>query len=161
MKASYYHTISINGEHIGSEANIPYQYTGRSALFVQGVDIDEYKKESAWMYNGMSLMRLWIFFPNTRQQSLKEVLETAFFLMDVEGFLSLFAAGFNTTVETDPYRLLSIKMGDMEVWCRSLYNYLYEEEMRKFSAEIHAYLSAEQKEVPHRKMNKPGARIVV
>ncbi|MDQ7861454.1 hypothetical protein RCO48_11995 [Peribacillus frigoritolerans] len=33
----------------------------------------------------------------------------------------------------------------MEVWCRSLYSYLYEEEMRKFSAEIHAYLSAEQK----------------
>ena len=45
MKASYYHTITLMA-NILDQANIPYQYTGRSALFVQGVDIDEYKKIS-------------------------------------------------------------------------------------------------------------------
>lgn len=48
------------------------------------------------------------------------------------------------TIKTDPYRL-SIKIGEMEIWCRSLYSYLYDEEMKKYSAEIHAYLSAEQR----------------
>lgn len=42
MKASYYHTITLMGNML-EQANIPYQYTGRSALFVQGVDIDNYE----------------------------------------------------------------------------------------------------------------------
>lgn len=72
MKASYYHTITLMA-NILDQANIPYQYTGRSALFVQGVDIDEYKKISMdvqWDVFNEALD----LFPNTRQQSLKEVL---------------------------------------------------------------------------------------
>ncbi|MEX6699002.1 class I SAM-dependent methyltransferase [Peribacillus frigoritolerans] len=142
MKASYYHTITLMA-NILDQANIPYQYTGRSALFVQGVDIDEYKKISMdvqWDVFNEALDLFSEYAPTKPERSP----ETAFFLMDVEGISVTVRCRFNTTIKTDPYRL-SIKMGDMEVWCRSLYSYLYEEEMRKFSAEIHAYLSAEQK----------------
>ncbi|YCI77060.1 class I SAM-dependent methyltransferase [Bacillus sp. R1-10] len=142
MKASYYHTITLMA-NILDQANIPYQYTGRSALFVQGVDIDEYKKidmDVQWDVFNEALDLFSEYAPTKPERSP----ETAFFLMDVEGISVTVRCRFNTTIKTDPYRL-SIKMGDREVWCRSLYSYLYEEEMRKFSAEIHAYLSAEQK----------------
>ncbi|MEC0297160.1 class I SAM-dependent methyltransferase [Peribacillus frigoritolerans] len=142
MKASYYHTITLMA-NILDQSNIPYQYTGRSALFVQGVDIDEYKKidmDVQWDVFNEALDLFSEYAPTKPERSP----ETAFFLMDVEGISVTVRCRFNTTIKTDPYRL-SIKMGDMQVWCRSLYSYLYEEEMRKFSAEIHAYLSAEQK----------------
>ncbi|MEY8735219.1 class I SAM-dependent methyltransferase [Peribacillus frigoritolerans] len=142
MKASYYHTITLMAS-ILDQANIPYQYTGRSALFVQGVDIDEYKKidmDVQWDVFNEALDLFSEYAPTKPERSP----ETAFFLMDVEGISVTVRCRFNTTIKTDPYRL-SIKMEDMQVWCRSLYSYLYEEEMRKFSAEIHAYLSAEQK----------------
>ncbi|MGW6665245.1 class I SAM-dependent methyltransferase [Peribacillus sp. NPDC055009] len=142
MKASYYQTITLMA-NILDQANIPYQYSGRSALFVQGVDIDEYKKidmDVQWDVFNEALDLFSEYAPTKPERSP----ETAFFLMDVEGISVTVRCRFNTTIKTDPYRL-SIKMGDMEVWCRSFYSYLYEEEMRKFSAEIHAYLSAEQK----------------
>ncbi len=142
MKASYYHTITLMANML-DQATIPYQYTGRSALFVQGVDIDEYKKidlDVQWDVFNEALDLFSEYSPTKPERSP----ETAFFLMDVDGVSVTVRCRFNTTIKTDPYRL-SIKMGNMEVWCRSLYSYLYEEEMRKYSAEIHAYLSAEQK----------------
>lgn len=42
MKASYFHTITLIGKML-DKSNVPYQYTGQSALFVQGVEVDEYK----------------------------------------------------------------------------------------------------------------------
>ncbi|MED3908150.1 class I SAM-dependent methyltransferase [Peribacillus simplex] len=141
MKASYYHSITLMANML-DQANIPYQYTGRSALFVQGVDIDQYKNidiDVQWDVFNEALNLFSEYSPTKPERSP----ETAFFLMDVEGVSATVHCRFNTTIKTDPYRL-SIKMGDMEVWCRSLYSYLYDEEMRKYSIEIHAYLSAEQ-----------------
>ncbi|MBR8644487.1 hypothetical protein KEH51_07410 [[Brevibacterium] frigoritolerans] len=60
MKASYYHTITLMAKYI-DQANIPYQYTGRSALLYKEW-ISMNIRKSTWMYNGMSLMRLLIFF---------------------------------------------------------------------------------------------------
>ncbi|MFH0065649.1 class I SAM-dependent methyltransferase [Peribacillus sp. NPDC056705] len=142
MKASYYHSITLMANML-DQANIPYQYTGRSALFVQGVDIGEYKKiniDVQWDVFNEAVDLFSEYAPTKLERSP----ETASFLMDVEGISAAVRCRFNTTIKTDPYRL-SIKMGDMEVWCRSLYSYLYDEEMRKCSSEIHAYLSAEQK----------------
>ncbi|MFJ7510818.1 class I SAM-dependent methyltransferase [Peribacillus simplex] len=141
MKASYYHSITLMANML-DQANIPYQYTGRSALFVQGVDIDQFKNidiDVQWDVFNEALDLFSEYSPTKPERSP----ETAFFLMDVEGVSATVHCRFNTTIKTDPYRL-SLKMGDMEVWCRSLYSYLYDEEMRKYSAEIHAYLSAEQ-----------------
>ncbi|WP_342603612.1 class I SAM-dependent methyltransferase [Peribacillus sp. FSL E2-0159] len=141
MKASYYHSITLMANML-DQANIPYQYTGRSALFVQGVDIDQFKNidiDVQWDVFNEALNLFSEYSPTKPERSP----ETAFFLMDVEGVSATVHCWFNTTIKTDPYRL-SLKMGDMEVWCRSLYSYLYDEEMRKYSAEIHAYLSAEQ-----------------
>ncbi|MDM5361444.1 class I SAM-dependent methyltransferase [Peribacillus sp. ACCC06369] len=141
MKASYYHSITLMGNML-DQANIPYQYTGRSALFVQGVEIDEYKNieiDVQWDVFTEALDLFSKYSPTKPERSP----ETASFLMDVEGASVTVRCRFNTTIKTDPYRL-SIKLGDMEIWCRSLYSYLYDEEMSRYSAEIHAYLSAEQ-----------------
>ncbi|MDV7765546.1 class I SAM-dependent methyltransferase [Peribacillus sp. CSMR9] len=142
MKASYYHAITLMGNML-EQANIPYQYTGRPALFVQGVDIDNYENiviDVQWDLFDEALDLFSEYSPTKPEKSP----ETASFQMDVEGISVTVHCRFNTTIKTDPYRL-SIKMGDMEVWCRSLYSYLYDEEMRRYSAEIHAYLFAEQK----------------
>ncbi|MDW7613640.1 class I SAM-dependent methyltransferase [Peribacillus simplex] len=142
MKASYYHAITLMGNML-EQANIPYQYTGRPALFVQGVDIDNYENiviDVQWDLFDEAL-DLFSEYSTTKPEKSPE---TASFQMDVEGISVTVHCRFNTTIKTDPYRL-SIKMGDMEVWCRSLYSYLYDEEMRRYSAEIHAYLFAEQK----------------
>lgn len=142
MKASYYHAITLMGNML-EQANIPYQYTGRPALFVQGVDIDNYENiviDVQWDLFDEALDLFSEYSPTNPEKSP----ETASFQMDVEGISVTVHCRFNTTIKTDPYRL-SIKMGDMEVWCRSLYSYLYDEEMRRYSAEIHAYLFAEQK----------------
>ncbi|MEY9870189.1 hypothetical protein ABIE66_005568 [Peribacillus sp. B2I2] len=141
MKASYYHSITLMGNML-DQANIPYHYTGRSALFVQGVEIDEYKNieiDVQWDVFTEALDLFSKYSPTKPERSP----ETASFLMDVEGASVTVRCRFNTTIKTDPYRL-SIKLGDMEIWCRSLYSYLYDEEMSRYSAEIHAYLSAEQ-----------------
>ncbi|MFP3508959.1 class I SAM-dependent methyltransferase [Peribacillus sp. SIMBA_075] len=142
MKASYYHAITLMGNML-EQANIPYQYTGRPALFVQGVDIDNYENiviDVQWDLFDEALDLFSEYSPTNPEKSP----ETASFQMDVEGISVTVHCRFNTTIKTDPYRL-PIKMGDMEVWCRSLYSYLYDEEMRRYSAEIHAYLFAEQK----------------
>ncbi|MGE7761977.1 class I SAM-dependent methyltransferase [Peribacillus sp. NPDC097895] len=141
MKASFYHTITLMGNML-DQANIPYQYTSGSALFVQGVDIEEYKNinlDVQWDVFNEAMDLFFIYSPT----KLEKNPETSSFLMDVEGVSVTVRCRFNTTIKTDPYRL-SIKMGDMEVWCTSLYSYLYDEEMRRYSNEIHAYLSAEQ-----------------
>ncbi|MFI8491661.1 class I SAM-dependent methyltransferase [Peribacillus butanolivorans] len=141
MKASYFHTITLIGKML-EKSNIPYQYTGQSALFVQGVEVDEYKNitiDVQWdVFN--EVFELFSEFAPTQPEKNPE---SSSFLLEIDGVTVTVRCLFNMTIKTDPYRL-SIKIGEMEIWCRSLYSYLYDEEMKKYSAEIHAYLSAEQ-----------------
>ncbi|MCO0596063.1 class I SAM-dependent methyltransferase [Peribacillus butanolivorans] len=141
MKASYFHTITLIGKML-DKSNIPYQYTGQSALFVQGVEVDEYKNitiDVQWdVFN--EVFELFSEFAPTQPEKNPE---SSSFLLVIDGVIVTVRCLFNMTIKTDPYRL-SIKIGEMEIWCRSLYSYLYDEEMKKYSAEIHAYLSAEQ-----------------
>ncbi|WP_236695031.1 class I SAM-dependent methyltransferase [Peribacillus butanolivorans] len=141
MKASYFHTITLIGNML-DKSNIPYQYTGQSALFVQGVEVDEYKNitiDVQWdVFN--EIFELFSEFAPTQPEKNPE---SSSFLLVIDGVIVTVRCLFNMTIKTDPYRL-SIKIGEMEIWCRSLYSYLYDEEMKKYSAEIHAYLSAEQ-----------------
>ncbi|MFF5399008.1 class I SAM-dependent methyltransferase [Peribacillus butanolivorans] len=141
MKASYFHTITLIGNML-DKSNVPYQYTGQSALFVQGVEVDEYKNitiDVQWdVFN--EVFELFSEFAPTQPEKNPE---SSSFLLVIDGVTVTVRCLFNMTIKTDPYRL-SIKIGEMEVWCRSLYSYLYDEEMKKYSAEIHAYLSAEQ-----------------
>ncbi|WP_242486958.1 MULTISPECIES: class I SAM-dependent methyltransferase [unclassified Peribacillus] len=141
MKASYFHTITLIGKML-DKSNVPYQYTGQSALFVQGVEVDEYKNitiDVQWdVFN--EVFELFSKFAPTQPEKNPE---SSSFLLEIDGVTVTVRCLFNMTIKTDPYRL-SIKIGEMEIWCRSLYSYLYDEEMKKYSAEIHAYLSAEQ-----------------
>ena len=141
MKASYFHTITLVGK-ILEKSNIPYQYTGQSALFVQGVEVDEYKNitiDVQWDVFNEVFELLTEFAPTQPEKNP----ESSSFLLEIDGITVTVRCLFNMTIKTDPYRL-SIKIGEMEIWCRSLYSYLYDEEMKKYGAEIHAYLSAEQ-----------------
>ncbi|MGE7875828.1 class I SAM-dependent methyltransferase [Peribacillus muralis] len=140
MKASYYHTITLMGGLL-DEANIPYQFTGRSALFVQGVDVvvEGIDLDVQWDVFNEALTHFCAYSPTSPERSP----ERASFTMEVEGISITVGCRYNTTIKTDPYRL-SIPVGDTVVWCRSLYSHLYDDEMKRYSAEIHAYLSAEQ-----------------
>ncbi|MFE4239361.1 class I SAM-dependent methyltransferase [Peribacillus butanolivorans] len=142
MKASYFHTITLIGKML-DKSNIPYQYTGQSALFVQGVEVDEHKNitiDVQWDVFNEVFELLTEFAPTQPEKNP----ESSSFLLEIDGVTVTVRCLFNMTIKTDPYRL-SIKIGEMEIWCRSLYSYLYDEEMKKYSAEIHAYLSAEQR----------------
>ncbi|MGG4153221.1 class I SAM-dependent methyltransferase [Peribacillus muralis] len=140
MKASYYHTITLMGGLL-DEANIPYQFTGRSALFVQGVDVEVegIDLDVQWDVFNEALTHFGAYSPTSPERSP----ERASFTMEVQGISITVGCRYNTTIKTDPYRL-SIPLGDTVVWCRSLYSHLYDDEMKRYSAEIHAYLSAEQ-----------------
>lgn len=140
MKASYYHTITLMGEML-DEADIPYQFTGRSALFVQGVDVDVegIDLDVQWDVFQVALSHFGAYSPTSPERNP----ERASFTMEVEGVSVKVGCRYNTTIKTDPYRL-SIPLGGAAVWCRSLYSYFYDDEMKRYSAEIHAYLSAEQ-----------------
>ena len=74
------------------QANIPYQYTGRSALFVQGVEIDEYKNiaiDVQWdVFN--EAFELFSEFAPTKPEKNPE---SCFFSIGVEGLQSQFAVG--------------------------------------------------------------------
>ncbi|WP_285768016.1 class I SAM-dependent methyltransferase [Peribacillus sp. SI8-4] len=140
MEASYYHTITILANML-AEANIPYQYTGRSALFIQGVDAeaDGIELDVQWDVFNEVLVHFGAYSPTPPERSP----DRASFTMEVEGVSVKVGCRYNTTIKTDPYRL-SIMLGNTVVWCRSLYSYFYDDEMKRYSAEIHAYLAAEQ-----------------
>lgn len=122
---------------------IPYQFTGPAALKLQGVKIEG--------PDDIALTVQWDIFDQVHQlfqpyqpSTIKRDVQKAVFTLDFEGKRVWVSCLFNMTIRTDPYRI-SVNLAGKELWCRSLYSYLYDSEMTEYSKEIHEYLFREQK----------------
>ena len=141
MKETYVQIMKSIGERLAS-ANIPYQFTGGSALLLQGVEL-----------KNLPLVTLdvqWDLFEEARNlfsenfPSLPEKNpEAAFFSMSWDQTEVNVRCLFNRTIKTDPYRL-AVEAEGIELWVRSLYSYLYDEEMGQFEKQVHTYLASRQ-----------------
>jgi 2-polyprenyl-3-methyl-5-hydroxy-6-metoxy-1,4-benzoquinol methylase len=142
MKTNYLNAILTVGTTLEQEG-IPYQFTGASALFIQGVALKEYSSITVsvqWdlINEAQALFSAYSPYETERNP------ERAAFQFDAGGIFVTVSCLFNTTIKTDPYRI-SVNADGAELWCRSLYTYLYDPEMAVYHEEIHAYLAMKQR----------------
>ncbi|MEH6946789.1 methyltransferase domain-containing protein [Bacillus sp. JJ634] len=141
MEISYVHTVQQIGQAF-EEASIPYQFIGQAALAIQQVRLHDYSeievavqwdlfKEACDTLHAYSLSNIEI------------TVERAVAYLEQDHISIRVSCLFNTTIKTDPYRI-SYRFDNQELWCRSLYSYLYDEEMAAYEKEIHDYLMKEQ-----------------
>ena len=141
MKETYIQVVRKIGG-ILEEANIPYQFTGQAALCIQQVSLKDYNDMEVlvqWDLFSEAVEVLAAFSPST---PIKTV-ERAVTHFEKDGISISVSCVFNTTIKTDPYRISQV-IDQQELWCRSLYSYLYDKEMAVYQREIHAYLASEQ-----------------
>lgn len=124
--------ISIFNEH-----QVTYQFYDATSLIIQGVEINVsiVHLEVQWdvfphVYELLNQYKTSAIDQSPRQASFNVTLD------EVDVLVSCF---YNTTIKTDPYRVLI----DQVYWCRSLYSYLYDQTNR-YEKEIHHYLALQQ-----------------
>lgn len=140
MQDQYKKTIEEVGRKL-AEAGIPYQFTGEAALFIQGVDAGtecvsvsvqwDVREEAAGLFAGDGLS------PS------EDSPEEGGIRFRRNGVAVRLYWKYNTTIKTDPYRI-AVTAAEDELWCRSLYSYLYDPETEIYSEQIHRFLSGEQ-----------------
>lgn len=141
MTETYVHTVRSIGEALGA-ANIPYQFTGKAALAIQQVPLTNYSEIKVAVQWDLFMDAVKTLEPYSKATPTKTVEQiTTQFAMN--GISITMRGLFNTTIKTDPYRIAQT-VGDTELWCRSLYSYLYDQEMAAYEQDIHAYLASEQ-----------------
>lgn len=147
MTTRYLNAILTIGTSL-EQGGIPYQFTGASALFAQGVEIKEYKNITVsvqWDLFHETYALFSAFSPTETERNP----EQAAFQFGVDDILVKIGCLFNTTIKTDPYRV-AVKKGEAALWCRSLYTYLYDREMAAYSDDIHTYLAKTQQGLTYR-----------
>lgn len=144
MKETYLLIIRKIGE-ILEEANVPYQFTGQAALVIQQVPLNDYIDMEVlvqWDLFEEAVEALASFSPSMPTKTLERAVTD----FKEDGISVQVSCVFNTTIKTDPYRISQV-IDHQELWCRSLYSYLYDQEMEVYQREIHAYLESEQRAV--------------
>lgn len=144
MKETYLDLVQNIGELL-EQATIPYQFTGAAALFIQNVELNDYKKINVsvqWDLFEEAYKALEAYSPCLPTKSV----ETSTTSFEQDGVSVTISCVYNTTIKTDPYRI-SFTSETTTLWCQSLYSYLYDEEMAYFKEEIHTYLAKEQQGV--------------
>ncbi|WP_240338512.1 class I SAM-dependent methyltransferase [Peribacillus alkalitolerans] len=123
------------------EANIPYTFIGEAALTLQGVPISESDIQVIiqWdvldsAYSGLS--------PFNPSPISKDV-EKAEFRLSYQQVQITISCFFNTTVKTDPYRI-GITLDGKEVFCRSFYSGIYEQDF-SYQSQVADFLLNTQK----------------
>ncbi|MFC4322040.1 class I SAM-dependent methyltransferase [Litchfieldia salsa] len=128
------------------KANIPYQYIDQTALRIQGVQVN------AKQHQQVNILIQWdlldtaynLFDSYTPSDIKRDQLQAMFMFVD-SGYDIKIHCSFNTTIKTDPYRI-KVSVGNIEVWCRSLYSYLYEVNP-SYVGEIETYLQEKQRDL--------------
>lgn len=141
MKEVYIHVVREIGK-LFEEVNIPYEFISRAALSIQQVPLNDYSDMEVlvqWDLFNDAMEVLSSFSPSTPVKTVERAATQ--FIKD--GILVKVGCVFNTTIKTDPYRISQVIDGQ-ELWCRSLYSYLYDKEMEVYQDEIHSYLASEQ-----------------
>ncbi|MGN1400656.1 MAG: class I SAM-dependent methyltransferase [Bacillus sp. (in: firmicutes)] len=118
------------------KASVPYTYVDEAALFLQGMEValDRVEVLVQWdiFEKAYDLFADW-----DRSEVETNALAAGFFIRSGEDSVHV-SCRFNTTIRTDPYRILVDG-----IWCRSLYSELYRGEGSNHSA-ITAFLQEKQ-----------------
>jgi 2-polyprenyl-3-methyl-5-hydroxy-6-metoxy-1,4-benzoquinol methylase len=128
------------------EANMPYQYIDQTALLIQGVQVNASEQQEIKILIQWDLLETahHLFLPYTPSDIKRDQLQAMFTFMDNVYQIKI-CCYFNTTIKTDPYRI-QVGIGNIEVWCKSLYAYLFEMN-HKYVTEIEGYLQEKQLEM--------------
>ncbi len=141
MKKSYVHLVRNIGKLL-EEASISYQFTSQAALVIQQVALEDYseiKVSVQWDVFKEACEALAAYSPSSPEKTVEQAVSHF-----VENGVSVTVSCFyNRTIKTDPYQISQVA-DDTELWCRSLYSYLYDKDMACFQKEIHAHLTKEQ-----------------
>jgi 2-polyprenyl-3-methyl-5-hydroxy-6-metoxy-1,4-benzoquinol methylase len=127
-----------------TKANIPYQFTGATSLFIQDVLVEHHNEIHVLIQWDLLQASYDLFQHHTPSKIEKNQVE-GYYTFKFDDFLVHITCYFNTTVKTDPYRIQH-GIGNCVVWCHSLYAEIYSGDTT-FSKEIHNYLKEKQSEM--------------
>lgn len=137
----YLKTVTMIGTEL-EKAGIPYQFKGQASLRVQGASISEEPIiEASVQWDVLEEAKG--IFTKYSPTDISSSPESAVFSFTIDTITIYISCEFNTTIKTDPYRI-SVELNQTNIWCRSLYSYFYNEEMARYSDQIHAFLAKEQ-----------------
>ncbi|WP_230199489.1 class I SAM-dependent methyltransferase [Bacillus testis] len=115
------HSICTLSRHL-EEAGVPYTWLEEAAMIVQGINTP---------YEALEVSVQWDLFAACEKQfaqamnsATQKTPSKASFGIRWEEQDIIISCRFNTTVRTDPYRI-EMEIGGQNVYCRSLYAYLY------------------------------------
>ncbi|WP_257985352.1 class I SAM-dependent methyltransferase [Bacillus sp. V5-8f] len=143
MNIEFRNAILTVGQAL-EQGGIPYQFTGAAALFMQGVAIKKLNRVEVSIQWDLFQDAFALFSAYSPSEPEKSE-ERASFCFEAEGIHITVSCLFNTTIKTDPYRI-SVQLEDGELWCQSLYIFLYGEVMAAYRTEIHDHLLHKQSE---------------
>jgi SAM-dependent methyltransferase len=129
-----------------NEANIAYHFVEETALFLQG--IKKYGHSDIMIYiQWDSLEAAYELFSAYNPSPIVKEIKKAAFSFSYQEHSVHVSCFFNTTIKTDPYRV-SIHKDDTELWCLSIYAYLYGQNIKQeLRNSAQAYLLHKQQEV--------------
>ncbi|MEH6942563.1 class I SAM-dependent methyltransferase [Bacillus sp. JJ722] len=117
--------------------SIPYTFVEESALVLQGMSIPLKKIDVLTQWDVFSkCQELFVDYPCSpvNHSPMSETFEVQF-----QGVHVYVSCIFNTTIKTDPYRI-SVN----NIWCKSLYSYIYGNDFSKYKEDIVAFLLQKQ-----------------
>lgn len=119
-------------------ASIPYTFINDAAWVIQGMQKNVTQMTILIQWDIMDACHS--LFQSYSPTVIKKSTTIASFTFTYEEYNVEIKCFFNTTIKTDPYRIRV-----QEVWCRSLYSYLYDKELNK--DEIIHFLQNKQQEL--------------
>ncbi|MCH1627251.1 class I SAM-dependent methyltransferase [Ferdinandcohnia quinoae] len=126
------------------EGKITYEFAGGTALSIQGVTIREKQEihvHFQWDQFDMLLQFYHSYDPIITEKNENE----AEFQFMRDQLTIIFSCHYNKSLKTDPYRILK-RVDDDEVWCRSLYSYIFNGN-NQYAEKVHQYLFEKQQEI--------------
>ncbi|WP_235848302.1 class I SAM-dependent methyltransferase [Litchfieldia alkalitelluris] len=123
-------------------STIPYQFIEETALILQGVSI-EHENQLIILIQWDLLESVYEKYEAYSPSEIKKDQFAASFTFYDDNYHIQFRCVFNTTVKTDPYRI-KVDVGGTEVWCKSLYAYIYDDRYYFSKTRIEEFLLEKQ-----------------
>ena len=127
------------------EINVSYSFIESAALWIQGIQLEEpFEVKLQFQWDGMDTVYQ-RFLEHQPSPLTKDVISGRFHFK-WNGIPVTMECLFNITVRTNPYRIKVVHNGS-ELWCLSLYTYLYSDIPEATKMAIHTYLLEKQQSV--------------
>ncbi|MET3699112.1 methyltransferase family protein [Bacillus oleivorans] len=143
-KSAIYSLIHYIGAAF-EEMDVSYSFIDSAALWIQGVKLERpFEVKLQFQWDGMDTVyqRFLVHQPSPLE---KDAIRGKFHF-DWNGIQVTMECPFNITVRTNPYRIKVVHEG-AELWCFSLYTYLYSDMPEECKKAIHTYLLEKQHSV--------------